>query len=132
MEYFGQGSVRDLGQFGNKITTTVTGTSDYRVTIRIDKESVESSCTCPYDWGGCCKHIVATLLALSENYPRVKKDKEEREKRIEKILNNLSLDELKKFLMTEFAQAIEDFVNCINRARLSHKEKRESCQQISL
>ena len=52
MEYFGQGAVRDLEHFGNKITATVAGTSDYRVTICIDKESIESSCTCPYDWGG--------------------------------------------------------------------------------
>lgn len=103
-EYFRQGSVRGLEQFGNRITATVAGTSDYEVTIRIDKEGIESSCTCPYDWGGCCKHIVATLLALSENYHQIKKDKEEKERRIETILNNLSLHDLKGFLMTEFEE----------------------------
>jgi len=102
IEYFRQGSVRDLEQFGNRITATVAGTSDYEVTICMDKEGVESSCTCPYDWGGYCKHIVATLLALSENYHQIKKDKEEKERRIETILNNLSLRDLKGFLMTEF------------------------------
>lgn len=60
IEYFRQGSVRGLEQFGNRITATVAGTSDYEVTIGIDKEGIESSCTCPYDWGGYCKHIVAT------------------------------------------------------------------------
>ncbi|MCS7282247.1 MAG: SWIM zinc finger family protein [Anaerolineae bacterium] len=25
---------------------------------------VAAECTCPYDWGGDCKHIIATLLCL--------------------------------------------------------------------
>lgn len=102
IEYFHQGSVRDLEQFGNRITSVVEGTSDYEVTIRMDKEDIEASCTCPYDWGGYCKHIVATLLALSENYKKIKKDKEEKERRIETVLNNLSVDEVKGFLTAEF------------------------------
>ena len=24
---------------------------------------VDANCSCPYDWGGYCKHIVAVLLA---------------------------------------------------------------------
>jgi len=68
----------------------------------MDKGDIEASCTCPYDWGGYCKHIVATLLALSGNYKKIKKDKEEKERRIETVLNNLSVDELKGFLTAEF------------------------------
>jgi len=102
IEYFRESAVRDLEQFGNRITSIVAGTSDYEVTMRMDKEDIEASCTCPYDWGGYCKHIVATLFALSENYKKIKRDKEEKERRIERILNNLSLHELKGFLMTEF------------------------------
>jgi len=105
IEYFRQGSITGLEQFGNRITATVAGTNDYEVTIRIDKEGPEASCTCPYDWGGYCKHIVATLFALSENHKKIKKDKEEKEKRIETILNGLSLDELKDFLMAEFEKS---------------------------
>ncbi len=101
IEYFRGGSVRGLEQFGNRITSIVEGTSDYEVTIRMDKGDIEASCTCPYDWGGYCKHIVATLLALSENYKKVKKDKDEKERRIKTILNNLSPDELKGFLTAE-------------------------------
>lgn len=102
IEYFHQGSVRDLEQFGNRITSVVEGTSDYEVIIRMDKDDIEASCTCPYDWGGYCKHIVATLLALSESYKEIKKDKGEKERRIETILNNVSVDKLKGFLMIEF------------------------------
>jgi uncharacterized Zn finger protein len=104
LECFEQGRVKDLGQFGEKTTATVAGTSDYKVTIRIDKEDIEASCTCPYDWGGYCKHIVAALLALSEDYPKVKKNGEEKEQKIEAILSSLNLDELKGFLMAEFEE----------------------------
>ena len=101
LEYFQMGNVTDLEQFGNKITATVEGTRDYTVTIRTDKKTITATCTCPYDWGGYCKHIVATLIALSENYPEIKKDKDKKEKKIKKILNNLSFDELKDFLISE-------------------------------
>ena len=35
----------------------------YRLHVELDTGGVRSaSCTCPYDWGGDCKHIVALLL----------------------------------------------------------------------
>lgn len=46
--------------------------------------------------------FVATLLALSDNYKKIKKDKGEKERRIKTILNNVSVDKLKGFLMIEF------------------------------
>jgi len=101
LEYFQMGNVTNLEQFGNKITATVEGTRNYTVTIRTYKKTITATCTCPYDWGGYCKHIVATLIALSENYPKIKKDKDKKEKKIKKILNNLSFDELKDFLISE-------------------------------
>ncbi|MCK5767251.1 MAG: SWIM zinc finger family protein [Candidatus Atribacteria bacterium] len=101
LEYFRMGNVTDLEQFGNKITATVEGTRDYTVTIRADKKTIKTTCNCPYDWGGYCKHIVATIIALSENYPEIKRNKDKKEKNIKKILNNLSFDELKNFLISE-------------------------------
>jgi len=36
----------------------------YQVRITIDQKGItDAECSCPYDWGGWCKHIVATLLA---------------------------------------------------------------------
>lgn len=101
VDYFQMGNVTDLEQFANKITAMVEGTRDYTVTIRTDKKTITATCTCPYDWEGYCKHIVATLIALSENYPEIKKDKNKKEKKIKKILNILSFDELKDFLISE-------------------------------
>jgi len=99
LEYFQMGNVTDLKQVGNRITDTVEGTKDYTVTIRTGKKTIAATCTCPYDWGGYCKHIVATLIALSENYPEIKKDTDKKEKKIKEILNNLSFDKLKVFLI---------------------------------
>ena len=35
----------------------------YLVRVELDKAGIrDAECTCPYDWGGLCKHIVALLL----------------------------------------------------------------------
>ncbi|MEM7345920.1 MAG: hypothetical protein AAF485_16900 [Chloroflexota bacterium] len=40
----------------------VSGSSVYRITIHEAKQGLITMCSCPYNWGGDCKHIVATLL----------------------------------------------------------------------
>ena len=53
------------------LTAECEGTSDqnYRVSVFLTEYGIsEASCSCPYDWGGYCKHIVALLLVyLNEN-----------------------------------------------------------------
>jgi thiol-disulfide isomerase/thioredoxin len=102
MDYFTHGRVKNIAQFGNKITAIVSGTEDYQVTIRLKKDDFTAECTCPYNWGGYCKHIVATVLALSKNYKDIKKQKVKEEEKIDTILNNITLEELKDFLRIEF------------------------------
>jgi uncharacterized Zn finger protein len=63
--YFESGAVVDLALRGNTLQGQVEGSqyTPYRVNITFDQSGVTSaSCTCPYDWGGWCKHIVAVLL----------------------------------------------------------------------
>ncbi|MEL7406683.1 MAG: SWIM zinc finger family protein [Cyanobacteria bacterium J06558_2] len=61
--YYDQGCVRQVNQRGNLISAEVIGSSLYSVSIEFaDHDILTASCTCPYDWGGYCKHIVATLL----------------------------------------------------------------------
>ncbi|MFQ5433607.1 MAG: SWIM zinc finger domain-containing protein [Anaerolineae bacterium] len=37
----------------------------YQVQITLNDAGIETTfCSCPYDWGGICKHLVATLLVL--------------------------------------------------------------------
>lgn len=64
-DYWQRGAVGALVRRGDELAAEVEGSeiSPYRVTIRLDKDGIaEARCTCPFDWGGYCKHIVATLL----------------------------------------------------------------------
>ncbi len=46
----------------------VIGSTEYQVMVRGAKNrDIQTSCTCPYDWGSVCKHTVAALLFVSDN-----------------------------------------------------------------
>ena len=63
--YCASGAVLEPQQQGNTLTARVRGSEyePYRVTITLEPAGIaHTRCTCPYDWGGICKHIVATLL----------------------------------------------------------------------
>lgn len=64
-DYYRSGAVIDLQQRGDTLLAQVEGSEydPYEVTIELaNGELIEADCTCPYDWGGYCKHIVAALL----------------------------------------------------------------------
>ncbi len=66
--YYRQGRVTGLERRGGVLSAQVEGGEDapYRVRAALG-EPQAASCTCPYEYGGFCKHIVAALLAyLSE------------------------------------------------------------------
>jgi uncharacterized Zn finger protein len=66
-EYFRDGAVSEVVRRGNRVTAEVEGGELYEVTISLrDGDVAEARCTCPYDWDGYCKHIVAVLLKLAE------------------------------------------------------------------
>ena len=47
----------------NKLEAFCHGSQIYRVTATIAENKISmTDCTCPYDWGGICKHRVALLL----------------------------------------------------------------------
>lgn len=73
-EYWSDGSVLSIVQRGDQIVAEVQGSGyqPYTVTVELDGDKiVDADCTCPYDWGGWCKHIVAALLACGEEPERV-------------------------------------------------------------
>src|SRR6266508_5800245 len=64
--YYDRGAVISLAQRGNMLQGQVEGSqyTPYHVRIIFDEGGITTAtCTCPYDWGGWCKHIVAVLLA---------------------------------------------------------------------
>jgi uncharacterized Zn finger protein len=67
--YASDGSVSDLLRRGDRLTAEVEGSEfePYQVSIRLHGDGVaDAHCTCPYDWGGYCKHIVAVLLKFAD------------------------------------------------------------------
>ncbi len=63
--YYASGSVLDAERRGNTLVAHVQGSQyqPYRVTVTLGSAGIETTaCTCPYDWGGICKHTVAALL----------------------------------------------------------------------
>ena len=47
---------------------TVEGSQKYQVLIKgVNNKDIQTSCTCPFDWGSICKHTVAALHFVSDN-----------------------------------------------------------------
>jgi len=64
--YYHEDSVMSLFLRGQNLEAKVAGSehSGYRVTVELADNYITSVyCTCPYDYDGWCKHIVAVLLA---------------------------------------------------------------------
>ncbi len=57
----------------SKISTIVQGSVPYDVVIITDGVNIKStSCSCPYSYGGICKHTIAALYKLIECLPNLK------------------------------------------------------------
>ena len=95
--YYEGDAVLGLTRRGHQLHASVEGSDylPYEVTITLTESGIEhASCTCPYDWGGDCKHIVATLLS----YVHAEDDILELPP-IEELLAELSRDQLQALLV---------------------------------
>ena len=66
-EYYRDGAISNTSIQGTLLSGECAGTYApyYRVQVKLDEAGIaEASCTCPYEFGGYCKHIVALLLAF--------------------------------------------------------------------
>lgn len=64
-DYYEQGAVIDIVRRGEMLRAAVEGSQyePYQVQIELDDTGVlDTTCSCPYDHGGICKHRVAVLL----------------------------------------------------------------------
>ena len=65
LEYFHDGAIGNPTLHGCTLSGTCEGTDidPYRVTVELMPTGISAAyCSCPYDWEGDCKHIVALLL----------------------------------------------------------------------
>jgi uncharacterized Zn finger protein len=100
-EYYLAGAVWDVIRRGDKIVAQVEGSQYEPYTVSIDVVQdgiVDATCDCPYDWGGWCKHIVATLLVCLHKPEQV-----ESKPSIGELLSGLDVDQLRA-LLTRLAE----------------------------
>ncbi|MFB6291211.1 MAG: SWIM zinc finger domain-containing protein [Candidatus Bipolaricaulia bacterium] len=103
VRYLRHGRVEKLKVKERSVKAKVRGTQLYEVRLDLDEPDFDAICTCPYDWGGYCKHIVATLLKLSEKDTEdFETSDEKRAERVEESLQQATGKELRNFLRREF------------------------------
>lgn len=98
-DYYRSKAVFDMQRRGNTLEAHVEGSDydPYRITITLDHDDNLSTadCTCPYDWGGYCKHIVAVLLTFVHE-----PDSFENRPTADTLLADLTETELRTILQT--------------------------------
>ena len=117
-QYFKKGLVTGLDEISpGEYEAIVHGTEQYTVNLTIKNEVVtEFVCTCPYDKGPICKHVVAVIFNLQEAElnlkvkpgktskkgdeaaPRKSTKKKTIEEQVDELLCILSHDELKEYI----------------------------------
>jgi len=95
--YYEDGSVVKVWSTKDAYHAQVEGSSLYEVTIAGKGGALEAACTCPYDWGGICKHAVAAMLAICHD-GKVKEMKNGAPD-IKKLVEKVDATRLKKFLL---------------------------------
>lgn len=100
--------MRDLFLRDQILQASVAESTYYRVSIGFSDRGIQTAkCSCPYDFGGWCKHIVAVLLVGMER-PQI----EERPSLVE-MLEKLDLEQTRKLLQNIAAQS-PDLVDLID------------------
>lgn len=117
-QYYLQRAVESLTQRGQLLLAMVGGSEDnvYQVTIEFEEDDIASAyCTCPYDYDGWCKHIVATLLTALRQPARV-----EERPTLEQLLERLKPEQIPD-LLREIAVDNPEILDKIDRwvSRLS-------------
>ena len=111
-DYYERGAVTDLVQRGNTIAAEVEGSefTPYRVSLQFDAGGITAAdCTCPYDHGGWCKHIVATTLACVRQPDRI-----EERPALTQLLERLDLAQAKQLIETLVTEQ-PDLIDVVDR-----------------
>lgn len=108
--YYKNGAVNDVKIEKGAYIAHVQGSELYTVTISEKNGKIDAECTCPYDWSGVCKHIVAVMVAISQDR-KIEEHKNEA-KAVRSLLDKVDSGRLKEFLfqiLTTNSAMFEDF-----------------------
>jgi uncharacterized Zn finger protein len=121
--YYEQGRVTSPVLRGTTLSAEVEGSEAFPYLVRCafaSDGSIEASCTCPYDWGGWCKHIVAVCLCLMDEPETI-----EERLPLEHLLADLDLAQARSILLTlaernpSLVETIESEVEMVHPASTS-------------
>jgi uncharacterized Zn finger protein len=124
--YYRQGRVVSAVRRGDLLRAEVEGSQylPYRVQVRFHEGGVtEAQCSCPYDWGGWCKHIVAALLVCLHEPESVEIRPE-----LEELLAGLDREQLQDLLLHlaagdfDLADQIESHLALLQSAEAAPQE----------
>ncbi len=125
--YRDKGLIQRLDRFDDLVTAAVSGSNLYDVTVDFSGRGIDTRCTCPYDGGGDCKHVVAVLLDIAANPPQ------DESEAVETVLEDVSADELRGFVrdaLAEHAELREQFLARFGDGHKSVEEYREEIAQL--
>lgn len=127
LEYYNQNLIQYAIRQGGKLSGTCQGSMLYTVNVVLEKNGVKSSkCSCPYRYGGICKHLVAFLLTyvrqpkLFHVIPPVKE-----------ILGNHTKDDLIN-LIEEMTENYPDLIGLLQLSTPKSAKSKQSQQPIDL
>ena len=109
--YYDSGMVERVIRRGDRLFAEVLGSEWddlYAISIALNGRDFSASCSCPYDWGGYCKHIAATMLAFMRDG-----DEFERGEPIEDALARLDAERLRA-LAIRMIEAHPDLVDILD------------------
>ncbi len=108
--YYEEGAIHHPIKRGNTLEADCEGTMTYHVKVEFDGKGIQKAkCTCPYEFGGDCKHIVALLL-MYVHEPKSFVEQDE----VQKSLQNRSKEELIKIIEQMIAM-YPDLVHFLDR-----------------
>ncbi|CAI50012.1 SWIM zinc finger domain protein [Natronomonas pharaonis DSM 2160] len=104
VKYYEQDRIQKLEVEGGDITAIVRGSRDYDISIDIEDDTIRTVCSCPYDYAGDCKHIVAVLLAVEDRSPESTAETADSSDNsetvdVEALIDRTPDDELRTFLL---------------------------------
>ena len=125
--YRDEGRIQQLDRFGDLVTATVSGSQLYDVTVEFGGRSIDTTCTCPYDGRGDCKHVVAVLLDIATGPPQ------DDSERVEAVLEDVSAADLRAFVsgvLAEHSELREQFLARFGDDNKSVAEYREEIAHL--
>lgn len=119
-EYCAEGAVISLARRGDVLEAEVEGSQPWPYDVRIEFDGggiFAASCSCPYDWGDWCKHVVAVLLTYIAERETITE-----RPTVESLLSGLDRNQLQTLLLKlvesdpSLANQIEEVIPVIGTA----------------